>query len=98
MSDKPISVGDLVQVVRWGKCRCNGRLGLIFRVSSMGEWDAGGFCSNCKTQSVIPPGVKFTYARAEGMAAYAPVHWLRRIPPLDDLEGEKRDEKLKEPA
>jgi hypothetical protein len=91
--DKPISVGDLVMVIRGMLC-CGGgsHIGEMFVVRDIYQY-AGGHCELCKAP------------QSSGLAA-APDHTsggqalfrLKRIPPLEELEGEKRDEKIKEPA
>jgi hypothetical protein len=90
--DKPISVGDLVVIVR-ECCGVDSELGSVFRVSAISTLttyhDEGcgyfyrGLCVEAD-DGERPHGI--------------PIHWLKRIPPLSELEGEKRDEKIKEPA
>ena len=90
MSDKPISVGDLVVVVREPR-RCGQffRLGLPYRVT--GFFHACR-CRNCNERFAEPS------ALIDGKYEAIPLSWLKRIPPLDEIESEKRDEKLTEPA
>lgn len=84
--DKPISVGDLVVVSRpVAHCGCPDRLGLIFRVSEIRPALQFGFCSTCN-KNVISNGILIAIgARPTSVALYR----LKRIPPLDELEGEK---------
>lgn len=91
---EPIKVGDLVMVVRWGGCKCNGRIGLVYQVAHVGSWDLGGTCGNCGTESVIPPGVKFQYANSSSGRPNVPLQWLKRIPPLSELGDVKNDEEI----
>lgn len=46
MSDKPISVGDLVMVVRTETCGCEGGIGRTFIVKSLNPDDS--WCSYCQ--------------------------------------------------
>ena len=84
--DKPISVGDLVQVFRPKLCCGNGGdgIGQIFSVAKL--FERASSCPFCGRST-------------RGVHAYAITHdrgylvgRLKRIPPLEELEGEKRDE------
>jgi hypothetical protein len=92
VSERPIQVGDLVQVVR--DC-CGHWLGSVFTV--------GSFTNAVKVEcNFCPPGypTQTVVAIRSGRARMycCPLPWLKRIPPLSELEGEKKDEQLKEPA
>lgn len=85
---EPIKVGDLVVVVRPQVC-CGStkRLGAIFTA----EYITGGanYCANCET--------KFSNsvdAWQRGMEWSMPVDRLKRIPPLNELEGVDEKETL----
>ncbi len=87
MSD--IKVGDLVVVVAWHPCGCG--LGQIGRVTE--RWGFGEClgCDKCKRE----------YPPEQHEAVYVDyrlicLRWLKRIPPLDELEGEKNKEELHE--
>ena len=84
MSD--IKVGDLVIVVKPTVCCGNKkRLGQIFKTTAY----IVSTCLYCKeTQSGFCSDTNFAveYSR------------LKRIPPLSELEGQRTEEKLKEPA
>lgn len=83
--DKPISVGDLVMIVRGNKC-C-GRpdaLGTTFTVTNIYE-HSGGICKTCHAPS---SGLVADSERSTVTYLYK----LKRIPPLSELEGVKRDE------
>jgi hypothetical protein len=90
--DKPISVGDLVVVARPQPC-CGSviNMGVFFRVTSL---DAGqiGFCGKC--------GAALSGATADGKPDGWPslLSRLKRIPPLEELEGERTQEDIREPA
>ena len=87
--DKPISVGDLV-VVTGGCCEvAHEQIGWIRTVR---EIRGNGFtCRHCKS-SIQGQGVVFdgTWGR--------PMNWVKRIPPLSELEGQRTEEDLREPA
>jgi hypothetical protein len=88
--DKPISVGDLVMVVR---CCCVAYLdgnGPIFRVHKIHSRGRGTVCTHCRAK--LPLSDRATDTAYVGV----PLPWLKRIPPLEELEG--REENLKEPA
>jgi hypothetical protein len=92
--DKPISVGDLVMVVR--DC-CGQYLGLTFRVEKVWTPSQGVICTECRVdfgsisvaETGMPKGIP---------AGRLPLSWLKRIPPLSELEGEKTQEDIREPA
>lgn len=88
--DKPISVGDLVTVVRW-PC-CNGDLGYTFRVAAVETLGAQGWCSHCGDQSGCHQGMPLKAVDHNG--CIYPMPWLKRIPPLDELDDVKHDEEI----
>jgi hypothetical protein len=95
MSDKPISVGDVVIGVHTCCDAHTAALGIPWRVDAV----VHDYC-HC-----LFCGFKYagTFANATGVfgvRAYdrGPLPWLKRIPPLEELEVEKHDEKLTEPA
>lgn len=87
MSDKPISVGDLVMVVRGCGCRsgriycvienCPDSRGWICRITP----DLGIGCG-----TILPPCVLVRVQNVLGKG-YFPRQWLRRIPPLSELDS-----------
>src|SRR5689334_9021055 len=85
MSDRPISVGDLVQVVRPTPCcgQFSGRYP-FFRVGGIksGYWECA-ICGEYRTANA---------AQVEGVAYYADLHRLKRIPPLSELEGQRSED------
>lgn len=89
---EPIKVGDLVMIV----CQCcsDDYLGQIFTVQELAQ---GSECDDCGAQDDRPSAI-LELENAEYLAWGLPMSWLKRIPPLSELEGEKRDEKLTEPA
>ena len=92
MTDRrAIQVGDLVQQV---KACCN-------RHPSLGCIATVNWIRYARTASPECCGA----ATVEGMHAGAvpgctgvPIEWLKRIPPLDELEGTRTDEQIREPA
>ena len=88
MSER-IAVGDLVQVVRWPCC---GRyLGEIHGVFGFGTLDATYACNGCNAKRDVSPAARIGDAKSSGLV---PLEWLKRIPPLSELEGEKNKEEL----
>jgi hypothetical protein len=97
MSERPIQVGDLVQVVRSNGCTCGApqkSLGRVFRVSAIKTYLAGSKCSDCKRDLTDRP---YVCASDDGRREYG-LPRLKRIPPLDELEGVRTEDKIKEPA
>lgn len=88
--DRPIQVGDLVQIVRWPhKCTPQSgwpRLGTPFVVEAIDTC----CCGICGERTGIGAG--------NGLGRGAPLSWLKRIPPLEELEGQRTEETLREPA
>lgn len=88
---EPIKVGDLVQIVKPKPCCGGGTLGFYFFVEAIEPSD--GCCTDCgaflfdKLAALVP-----------GEPGSVAVYRLRRVPPLSELEGERRDEKLTEPV
>ena len=86
MSDRPIQIGDWVVVVRWGPCGCGlGVTGIVERILLP---DNLRRCAECKTPS------SGLYTPCWFGNWQAPLEWLKRIPPLDELEDVKRDEEI----
>jgi hypothetical protein len=72
-----IKVGDLVMVIK--VCCDTSVLGVPFSVENI--VNARGQCGTCGKQSSLQ-------MRAEGLRNYSiPFGWLRKIPPLSELEG-----------
>ncbi len=83
-----IQVGDLVAVVKWPCCGL--RLGTIFKVDMMTKKHRI-FCCPCGYKEEVNEAVAWD-GDPKGCAAC--LSWLKRIPPLSELEGEKRDEEI----
>ena len=96
MSDRPIQAGDLVMLVRHcTPAMNNGSLGAVFVVKEIvhHQIDSCVLCGANHTGMYARPVAKYA-----GTHTRAPLSWLKRIPPLDELEGAKTQEKLREPA
>lgn len=91
MSDRPIQVGDLVQVVL--PTPCCGKLGKLYGTmfTVSGFRTSYGRCAQCNL-----PGPRLV-AEGHSNRTFSVVR-LKRIPPLSELEGERTQEKLKETA
>lgn len=85
-ADRPIAVGDLVVVVR--KC-CPQDLGLVFRVAGFSQRSNLFHCTDCGAHI----GAVNT-AVVEGKNWRFPLAWLKRIPPLSELEGVSEDARI----
>ena len=92
-----IKVGDLVMVVRLRsmpcKCVSSKSLGLIFRVDSVHEWD-NTKCHACGIRFDQPAVLCYPEQSISGFAK----NRLKRIPPLNELEGEKEKKEIHERA
>ena len=89
---EPIKVGDLVMIVRVC-CAKRDALGAIFSVAGIDSYRTGAWqCRHCMTTG-RDCRVKATAKYGDGNM-HAPLSWLKRIPPLSELEGEKRDEEI----
>ena len=85
---EPIKVGDLVIVVHpSGCCGGNNDIGTVFSVLAI-QINGGGNCEYCREMH----GQKLCYACCGTF--WWPLRRLKRIPPLSELEGEKRDEEI----
>lgn len=93
--DRPIQVGDLVVIVKESPCCAStNSLGIIFRVKAIRPRGVGSRCNGCKATRPAETAVAESYSDH----FVTDIDRLRRIPPLSELEGERTDEKLKEPA
>ena len=83
--DKPISVGDLVQVVKPRVC-CGDASGLG-KVFKVGGFHTGSFCMACGIVAVDVAEIAGDFRSCE-------ISRLKRIPPLEELDDLKRDEEI----
>lgn len=86
MSNKPISVGDMVMTIKLKPCCGNGQLGVVFIVQEIREYKAC-LCLHCRAVN------KDTYALDEFGASYR-LSRLKRIPPLTELDSIKKEESV----
>ena len=93
--DKPIQVGDLVMVVRHNGCsNCPPKsVGKIFLVSELKTFSSTE-CAQCKQRLSVTPRIM---ALTDNRKQYE-VSRLKRIPPLEELEGQRTEEELKLPT
>lgn len=100
---EPIKVGDLVMVVRGHSCAMELIGGVPFKVEDIAQV-SGWACNRCNAKGNgeihfsasghnVPKGTKLLWSRGRG---YLPLAWLKRIPPIEELEREKLKEKLRE--
>lgn len=88
--DKPISVGDLVQIIKPIHCCGRGKsIGKIFTVHHFEPFV--GSCGDCGTMG----DGRMLACPGQSWHGYS-VERLKRIPPLEELEREKLLEKLPE--
>ena len=87
MSER-IAVGDLVIVVRW--CCGKGPFGKVFKV---GHFDGPGWaCLHCSTRFAAEQISSAELLMKDRNAA--PVNYVKRIPPLEELGRETRKEEI----
>jgi hypothetical protein len=102
MSDKPISVGDLVVVVRPTPHGCHGGVGHVFQVTNIRQprVNAVGIvnvkCHWCGFR--VQQKWNGRALMAEGGEAAVALRRLKRFPPLPELESERTEENIREPA
>lgn len=84
--DKPIAVGDMIVVVRWPHEHGNA-LGHLYRVRAFAQRCR---CEDCK-KMFEEPCVKVSETGS------LPISWVKRIPPLEELEGQRTEESLRQP-
>lgn len=89
--EKPISVGDLVEVIRVAPCGCDLSLGNIFRVSTIRKSLSDFSCAYCAAK-------RPTATIVEREIGVIELNRLKRIPPLSELEGADSWEELNTPV
>lgn len=96
MSDRPIQIGDLVMVVR--SCCQRMEIGYIFKVSALAEFNPYWGCPHCKSTGKDIKVIADARFGINRDCTHAPLSWLKRIPPLSEMEGQRAQEDIKEPA
>lgn len=85
-----IKAGDLVQVVR---CCCVAYVDMTatFVVTRLNRPSLRDHCGTCKT---VLPDEPFAMATDNAGEGGIPVSWLKRIPPLGELDDVRHDEEI----
>lgn len=91
MSDRPIQVGDFVVVVRGHACT----IGMIATVRKIVTCTGDGICKDCGDTLC---GVEGEPIAILDTSRKIQTYRLKRIPPLEELEGQRTEESIKEPA
>jgi hypothetical protein len=86
----PIGLGDSVYVWKWHACGCGlGRVGVVTR---MGFTLNTTGCTCCRTPVTGKDAI-------DGLSLdgkfNAPIEWVKRIPPIGELEGQPSQEDIK---
>lgn len=94
--EKPISKGDLVQVVRPSTCTGDAtEIGNIFRVVDIERGEVlKGMCFHCRKHH---KDVGLWAMEDRGPRYWWPFYRLKRIPPLEELEGVLAQREITEP-
>lgn len=88
MSDNAIRIGDLVYVS--GGCHCHD--GFTFTVLGFVDWDAPDWLLICDSPRKHYVSYRGRFAKSGKRAI--PLPWLRRIPPLAELDEAERKEEI----
>ena len=84
---EPIKVGDLVMVFKPNHCGCSRSVGLVFRVKYIDRSKRSNWCVHC--------GHNYAAEDQANDGEFGAQLWrLKRIPPLSELESEKREDEL----
>lgn len=96
--DKPISVGDLVQIVRPSvMCSCPSTMtGTLFLVGNI--LTCRSRCIHCGAIDETTPHAEAQERHEDGRPFVYPLYRLKRIPPLEELEGLESEEVDKLPT
>ena len=89
MSDKPISVGDLVMVVRGHQCYA----GYTFTIVRPNDGTFSGILCPVCDKYVWDSGPQ-AYLKGKEAPGNLPIAWLKRIPPLDESEDVPTGEEI----
>lgn len=92
---EPIKDGDTVYIARVDHPCAERGLGRVYVFKTKALPHTGIRCQFCGERDIALPNEDcHSTVGANGV----PKRWLKRIPPLADLEGEKQKEDLREPA
>lgn len=86
---EPIKAGDLVEVIATSGCAHIDYRGYYKRVERIIP-AMELVCEECNASIGRHVHAEFT----DEYPAHLPLSWLRRVPPLEELEGEKQDEEI----
>lgn len=93
--DKPISVGDLVMVVRGHECVLRLKGGIPWRVLGFSAQRNGGWhCPKCFEGDIAPEAAIAARLEFHDKGNGIPLSWLKRIPPLDELETVRTEDEV----
>jgi hypothetical protein len=83
---EPIKAGDLVMIVK-DFCGCD--IGEIFVAGEIqNRFNSLQVCNECGTYGDTP------ILRTRRLKGWYPVSWLKRIPPLSELDDVRQDEEI----
>ena len=100
---EPIKVGDLVMVVRGHSCAIELIGGVPFTVESIEPQIGGSWCNRCGERNIAPeslygatgvPKPRVKVMKAKFPKGAMPLEWLKKIPPIGELDDVKRDEEI----
>ena len=94
MTERAIQVGDLVQITK-SLCGNEGKIGTV--VAFAGLVDTYTESHGQRWWVLFPRPIPDTWGELQNPAPI-PHAWLKRIPPLSELEGQRTQEDLREPA
>lgn len=81
-----LSVGDLAILVRSCCKKTSAGIGKIGTIQFVKEMET--LCRGCNTHH------KGLHAALHARAVGGPIHWAKRIPPLEELDDVKKDEEI----
>lgn len=90
---EPIKAGDLVVIVKSPHSCSNDRLGVIFRVDYIHPLNPR--CVFCGVDLALGDRTAMDAGQA---GRGAPLSWVKRIQPSAELEGQRTQEDIREPA
>lgn len=91
--NEPIKEGDLVVLVRGHSCALNEAGGVPFVFGKTHTYSTAPRCARCKESALFGAGTHPRLPQSLG-GWVTPIEWLKRIPPPEELEGEKRSDEV----
>lgn len=92
MNERPISVGDVVQVVKLPVCGCDLAMGWTFTVNGIFS-GADGNCSVCSAAR----GPDTVVAFSDPQLGCVEIWRVKRFPPFEELDGLETQEPIRQP-